>query len=846
MPPPPSTSTGTHLTTSRIHRILRPLKTKCAGLASTMVSAVGKSTGGVRVTYGSRTRISRTNSSSFSSSNSDELPPLAILPPPGQMHHSRSTSQYDSTGKQLALSKNIYGIRDAFKNVINIAFGCGSDEPHTRSSGSSAVSVDCVASSSKRRVVSLAGLCAIVVGKELGVGQEGDREDEENTNGDEEGEATRWLDEIYEEIPFHVRRWAVASHALQIILQSCPPHPTLLYLLLEVCITHLHSSNMIPLAETLLRSLITVSFVSPSNPSAISPLPPPICHAAHTTFLTSLSSLWCNSDFGDSETFLSILLDVSVYGTSEAWTSKAVSNLAKELSKDTFNSLVRMATRLIEVIAQSKHKTSKVDKQPTERRTTLLLRWLQQIFDRLVYTDYVESDTELCLRCLELISVYFEGDLGPRLLTGGGKPANETDSMMISITAWFLAVFPPAFSPVEDARRLIRYLQSSNARPNVFTPLITRFFGSVSDDEVPWDMLNQLHSFASALNSNELYQLELSMVKQILEEFQSVFEVTLGYEPEYGQIMRDLQESINNAEAAITIIGPRNARASSNQLTSPSVTPLTHRRRYLPLPQSSFRSPTQARRRNSSPSPHHPRSRSQSPPPSSPISSNSKSRTSTSPTSNEQQSIPPPPKFSYTSSLPPVSHTPLPKKRKHMAVFVELTPWVVKKRRMFAQGQPRTPRSLRAPFGDYTHSPVLDMQKRDSRTRTTMYPPDRPVRVVDRERHSSADTASSCSPTSSRTRLIASRRYNRAPSPSPVPCDGEDYVSETSEESSGSEAEGEFDHDEEDEDESAEMSVVLPTSDDPLNLFALPDSSPRVRVVYNKKPRLCSRLRLSP
>ena len=135
------------------------------------------------------------------------------------------------------------------------------------------------------------------------------------------------------------------------------------------------------------------------------------------------------------------------------------------------------------------------------------------------------------------------------------------------------------------------------------------------------------------------------------------------------------------------------------------------------------------------------------------------------------------------------------------------------------------------------------------RTHVPLYPPDRPVRVVDKERHSSADTASSCSPTSSRTRLIASRRYNRAPSPSPVPSDDEDIqVSGSSEESGDSEAEElKSDHDGEDDD-LAEMSVILPTSDDPLNLFALPDSSPRL--VRSKKsgpgPLLRSRLALSP
>lgn len=644
-------------------------------------------------------------------------------------------------------------------------------------------------------------------------------------------------------------RWAVVSHALQIILQSCPPHSTLLYLLLEVCITHLHSSNMIPLAERLLQSLITVSFTTPSNPTAISPLPPPICHAAHPTFLTSLHSSWSNSDFGDSETFLSILLDVSVYGTSEAWTSKAVPSLAKELSKDNFSSLVRMATRLIDIMAQSKHKTSKVDKRPVERRMALLLRWLQQIFDRLVYTDYVESDKELCLRCLELTSAYFESDLGTRFLARGGKPGSEVDSMMINITTWFLAVFPPTFSPVEDARRLIRYLQSSNARPAIFTPLITRFFGSISDDEVPWDMLNQLHSFALTLSSNELYELELSMVREIREEFQNVFGVTLAYEPEYEQIMGDLQESIKNAEEAITTAGPQNARASSSQLMSPSVTPLIHRRRYLPLPQSSLRHSTRTYERNSSPSPYRSRSRSPSPPPSSPTPPTPKSRMTTPPTPSKHQSDPLP-KFSHLSSLPPISHTPLPKKRKRMMVFVELTPWVVKKRRMLVQGQPHTPENSRTPFGNHINSPLPGVWKRDSQTHVPIYPPERPIRMIGKERPSSADTASSCSPTSSRTRLIASRRHNRAPSPSPIPGVDEDVQdSEMSGESDDSQAEEcQFDHDEEDEDASAEMPIVLPTSDDPLNLFALPDSSPRVRLVYNGKPRprLRSSLVFSP
>lgn len=209
MPSPSSTATGTHLTTSRIHRILRPLKTKCASFAVAASLAGGQSTGG--------NRMSRTNSSSSSPTNPGEPPPLAVLPPPEQTRHFKSSSQYDSSWNQLSLSKNIYGIRDAFKNVLNIAFGGGWDDSPSRNFASSSMSVDSDPSTSNRHVVSLAGLCAIVVGKELGMGQDGDGGDDEDGTDDEncendDEEVTKWVDGIYEEIPFHVRRYVPPQH----------------------------------------------------------------------------------------------------------------------------------------------------------------------------------------------------------------------------------------------------------------------------------------------------------------------------------------------------------------------------------------------------------------------------------------------------------------------------------------------------------------------------------------------------------------------------------------------------------------------------------------------------------
>ena len=78
-------------------------------------------------------------------------------------------------------------------------------------------------------------------------------------------------------------------------------------------------------------------------------------------------------------------------------------------------------------------------------------------------------------------------------------------------------------------------------------------------------------------------------------------------------------------------------------------------------------------------------------------------------------------------------------------------------------------------------------------------------------RNSNTDAASSCSPTSSRIGLIASRRFG-------------DWGRE-------------LDHYEENGGDLAGVSVVLPTSDDPLIIYAVPDSSPRVRHVRDGEPR---------
>lgn len=177
-----TTQSGTHLSTSRIRRILRPLRTKCEKLASTSPAA----SAGVRVTYSSRAR----SNSTVNNTHSDETPPLSLLQPPESF---RSKVQLDR--KYIELSRNIYAVRDSFKNVVQVAFG---DDRRT----------SVLPAPQKTNVLSLSALCCVVVGRELATDRDTTGEkDEEDSDEEAAEETSSWMDELYDAVPFHIRKW---------------------------------------------------------------------------------------------------------------------------------------------------------------------------------------------------------------------------------------------------------------------------------------------------------------------------------------------------------------------------------------------------------------------------------------------------------------------------------------------------------------------------------------------------------------------------------------------------------------------------------------------------------------
>lgn len=163
------TESSAHLTTSRVNRLLRPLRNKCNTLAAFPRSAMAS-----RVTY------------SKQSSNWDpDSRPLTVLYP------SAGTKKLTVDGRsadEFELSRRIHAVCNAFKNVAHVAYG----QPCTE------------------RIPSLAEMCSLVVGENMPAANS------DSTLVDSGEDSTNQnlildVDGIYEAVPPHCRRYSPCS-----------------------------------------------------------------------------------------------------------------------------------------------------------------------------------------------------------------------------------------------------------------------------------------------------------------------------------------------------------------------------------------------------------------------------------------------------------------------------------------------------------------------------------------------------------------------------------------------------------------------------------------------------------
>jgi len=148
------------LSTSRIHRLLRPLRIRCASLA-----ALGKETRRRPATYSSKATVSKENV------------PLVLI-----LHSSSSAIHVDKHSIDTSdLLRKVYAVRDCFRDILLATGRRGKLE-----SGGGPV-----------RIVRLAEMCSMVIGDTI--------EDEDATTNEEKEAVAECADHIYDAIPLEYR-----------------------------------------------------------------------------------------------------------------------------------------------------------------------------------------------------------------------------------------------------------------------------------------------------------------------------------------------------------------------------------------------------------------------------------------------------------------------------------------------------------------------------------------------------------------------------------------------------------------------------------------------------------------
>ncbi|KAM5543151.1 hypothetical protein V8D89_003025 [Ganoderma adspersum] len=458
------------LTISKVNRQFRTLRAKCTALNS-LVLAPSKPT--VTVTYGRKTLPRKPQ-------DDDDTPPLAILQSldrlGARLHLDRAVIE------NMQLSKRIYEVRDAFCHIVKSAFGnppADADAPP--------------------RILSLTSICSRIVGEHALSEADAAVDDDPNSEGHEDEIRSKAIDELYENVLPQYRHFTFVAHALNYILETCPHHPTLLNALLEVCLSH----SLIPESHTTLLELFTVAIL----PRPHSKSPCPLTHPAHKNFLTSLRETCTlsgpsysippiheNSIIND-QTFTRLLVDALSQPCPEqmhAWTSKAVTRLARDLREHDFGGcFVPLCAGLAHAVSQATCATKKLPSKGLKQVKTLdeapyplptdaferLAKWINSMLDTLHQRMPASSDGPEFRACIDFLV-----NLEPLRLHFSADPAASATTCLADalccLAAYCLASVPtpgvPATDP--DLAVLASILRTASIKNTTFDGLVSHVF----------------------------------------------------------------------------------------------------------------------------------------------------------------------------------------------------------------------------------------------------------------------------------------------------------------------------------------------------------------------------------
>ncbi|KAH9969268.1 hypothetical protein BGW80DRAFT_1461750 [Lactifluus volemus] len=330
-----SHTTSAELSVAKINRLLRPLRNKCAILAS----ATSRSSGsGAPIIYGSST----------SPSLETRIPPsLDVLRDPKLV-----ISRAHQESRFLdALARQIYAVTNAYRNVVETALR-------------NDVSESCPG------VLSLTDICAASVGWNI---QAEVARGLDTLEEPDEAEETALVDELYESVPVRFRRWTLVAHATSIIVDTCPSHPMLMLSLLGVALAH----GLLTESKTFLRLFLTALVRSP-RPG----VPPAIAHPLYPSYLVELCFEWTHlalkprAGAFTHRAFVAVTLEVLMeHGPATAWTCKSITRLAQLLRTRDFGCFLSFLHGLIETLTAPPLHMAHMDRDESLALFARLAKW---------------------------------------------------------------------------------------------------------------------------------------------------------------------------------------------------------------------------------------------------------------------------------------------------------------------------------------------------------------------------------------------------------------------------------------------------------------------------------------
>ncbi|KIK81245.1 hypothetical protein PAXRUDRAFT_832985 [Paxillus rubicundulus Ve08.2h10] len=497
---PGTIESGTHLTTSRINRLLRPLRNKCISLATLSNSAA--------------TAVSRaTHSKQLSNRDADGVPSLT-----GGLHTSagpigKRLILDRSPADDFELSRRIQAVCDAFRNIAHVAYGIPCTE----------------------RIPSLAAMCSLVIGKNIPIAISDGSKINFGDVGTHEDDVMEVVGSIYDSIPPHYRRFSIVSHALSVILCVCTPHYALVNILLDHCLSFglVHES-------TRLLSIILSQALLPSNPS----FEPPITHPAHTTYLVDLHTKWvtaskqactpCGTQLFTTSAFCrvtnAILLQSVRPNCHILWTSKVLDRLVRMVESCDVDSFISIIQALVQNFWNISG--SSPDASPQERGNAhvLLLRdrlfeWVSSLFDMLFFQNdpTLRSSQNTLPNVCAIIDV-LDDCRAAQLHSSRVLPAGSQFDLPNIITALTTHIYVISETSLHNADRLLAVLDGASPVPATFNKLMTylcRLQIAQTFESFSGSFLSEVQVYSSALRSQKLLGLDASLWACALHHFET-------------------------------------------------------------------------------------------------------------------------------------------------------------------------------------------------------------------------------------------------------------------------------------------------------------------------------------